>query len=123
MKYRAIAALFVDGRPIAPDEEFASASVPGRNWEPIDKEAKAAVSAHFASVPEQSAFAKSVLAEPAILGGTEIPVDWRGLHHMTRIKIARALAGAIEVPDGKTETQVADEIIAAEMENRAAEEG
>lgn len=55
-------------------------------------------------------------ADPSLI---EIDPNWRNLHHLTRAKIARAIAGKIDVPDGKTPTEVADEIIAAEVARRA----
>lgn len=47
-----------------------------------------------------------------------IPDDWRDLHHMQRLSLARRLA-----PDTEIDTaSEADEIIAAELERRAAVE-
>lgn len=54
-------------------------------------------------------------------GPVAIPADWESLHHKTRVALAEDIAGiAIEAADGKTKTQVADEIIAAEVEKRKA---
>lgn len=41
-KYRAMAALYVGSRLIAPGEGFTSDAVPGAQWEPLDDEGRAA---------------------------------------------------------------------------------
>lgn len=54
-------------------------------------------------------------------GPVAIPADWASLHHKTRVALAEDIAGRdIEAADGKTKTQVADEIIAAEVARQAA---
>lgn len=58
----------------------------------------------------------------AVAGGIPaIPDDWQSLHHKTRVALAEQIIGGdVEAADGKTKTQVADEIISAEAEKRAA---
>jgi hypothetical protein len=58
-------------------------------------------------------------------GGSEPPVvipdDWSALHHMTKIALAEQIIGKdIEPVDGKTKTQLAEDIISAEVAKRKA---
>lgn len=50
----------------------------------------------------------------------EIPDDWKTLHGMKRIALAKQIAGDINPPEGKKPGEYADEIIEAEVTRRAA---
>ncbi|MBX3579906.1 MAG: hypothetical protein KF723_22110 [Rhizobiaceae bacterium] len=52
---------------------------------------------------------------------TPIPEDWKSLHWMKRVKLAKDLVGDFTVPDDRKEVEVADEMIAAEIARRAAQ--
>jgi hypothetical protein len=50
-----------------------------------------------------------------------IPDDWRELHHNRKINIAEQIIGVdIEPAEGKTKTQLAEDIISAEVEKQSA---
>lgn len=107
-RYRAKAQLFLD-RLIEVGEEFSSSIVPGRNWEPLDDDAKRAVAAQFPS---------GVVAPPAP-GDTgrpllAIPDDWRELSPHKIIQIARKLGA----PATGTGLEVARTWIEREIANR-----
>lgn len=55
---------------------------------------------------------------------TEIKIDgWREMHHAQQVKLAKQLEGDFVVPDGKTETDVARELLQAEETRRAGTRG
>jgi hypothetical protein len=121
-KYRALKPLFI-GRPVAPGEEFASDEVPGRNWEPLDDAAKAAVSSRFGTLkPKPIPEPTGTVAAPAPDLGPTPGVDldgWRALHWTKQVEKATALFGDFTVPDGRTQAQVAREMLEAEEQRRA----
>lgn len=95
--------LFVDSRLIEIGEAFESDLPPGRNWEPVDDEARAAVAAR--KLPPQ----------PKIPGehGTpliEIPPEWRSLDKVDTVRLARRLGA----PNG-TKYPAAVEMIEREL--------
>lgn len=117
-KYRAKQYLLVDQRLIKPGETFASAQVPGRNWEPLDDDGKAAYGARHGEAkkaePEAPAVAPMRAKPAANAAPVAIPGDWRDTHHMTRVSLAKQLGA----PDN-VRVQEADDHIAAEVERRA----
>lgn len=116
--YEAAADIFTeDNRLVRPGERFSSDRVPGKNWLPCDEAAKAAVAERFPNGVEISAIEKP----PARTLATEIPDNWRELHHLRRHAIASAIKPKFTVPDGKSSSEVADEIIATEEARRAAQ--
>jgi hypothetical protein len=83
-KYRALAMLFIDSRLILAGEDFDSDLAPGKNWHPMDAEAKAKC--------EQ----RGNVPDPKIPGEhktplVEIPDDWRDLTAFQQIALARKL--------------------------------
>jgi hypothetical protein len=110
-RYRAQAALYMGrGVTIKPGETFTSDATPGRNWQPLDDVAKAAVDAAFPN-------GKPLVKELGVL--VPIPDNWAAMHWTQRASIAKQIAGELKVPDGKTEAQAADDIIKAELARRA----
>ena len=98
-KYRALAALYVGSRLIAPGEIFASDDVPGLQWEAVDADGKPLVAA----------------ADPNVV---EIPEGWRDLGPQKRISLAQRLGA----PAKGTNAADADKRIEAEVAKRAAAE-
>lgn len=63
----------------------------------------------------------SIVLEPKVV--LDIPKDWETLHPLRKVKIAKDLIGdGYVVPDGKKPAEYADEVIRAELEQRAAAE-
>jgi hypothetical protein len=92
-RYRAKAMLFLD-RLIVAGEEFESDATPGRNWEPLDDEAKAAIAA-MAFEPE-----------PRLPGShdgkpIDIPENWRTMYKVDIVRLARRLGApnGIKAPE------------------------
>lgn len=104
-RYRAKAGLFTD-RLIPPGEEFTSDATPGRNWEPLDDEAKAKVVA-LRKVPAPAGIepAKPLLA---------IPDDWSEMSGKKQI----ALAHKLGAPAKGTTAELARQYIEREIANR-----
>lgn len=89
-KYRALGPLFIGHRYIEAGEAFDSDLSPGRNWEPIDEDARRAKGA------------APVAPEPKLPGEhrtakVEIPDGWRDLKGLPLINIAKKLG----MPRGK----------------------
>lgn len=104
-RYRAKASLFTD-RLITPGEEFTSDATPGRNWEPLDDEAKAKVAA-----------LKRPAVQPALAPAaplTPIPDDWREWSAKRQIALAQKLGA----PAKGTTGQGAKDWIEREIANR-----
>ncbi len=104
-RYRAKASLFTD-RLIPPGEEFTSDATPGRNWEPLDDEAKAKVVAMKRPAPP----AGLEPAAPLIA----IPDDWSEWSGKKQI----ALAHKLGAPAKGTTAEVARQFIEREIANR-----
>jgi hypothetical protein len=140
-RYRAKANLFVK-RLIVEGEAFVSDAVPGKNWEPLDDEAHAAVAARFGKpvpVPKPTPEAEVVkpalepttelratpvaepapVAEPMAQEGATLAANWRSLHWTKQVEMAIALIGPFTVPDGKTQAMVAREMLEAEETRRS----
>ena len=104
--YRALAPVFTD-RLIRSGEEFSSDATPGRNWEPLDAEAKAKVAA--TKRPPEPA---PILPDSKPL--MAIPQDWR---QWSGKKII-ALAVKLGAPAKGTTVQTATDWIEREIANR-----
>ncbi|MER9768879.1 hypothetical protein NKJ09_22765 [Mesorhizobium sp. M0189] len=51
----------------------------------------------------------------------EIPEDWATLHHLQKVKLAKAIAGdGFIVPEGQKPAEVAEQVISDEVQRRAA---
>lgn len=105
-QYRAKARLFL-GRLVEVGEEFSSNDVPGRNWEPLDDEAKAAVTDRFgADAQPETKFSGKPLVD--------IPGDWKEL---SKPKLL-ALAHKLGAPAKGTGVEQATEWIEREVVQR-----
>lgn len=83
-RYRAKARLFLS-RLVEAGEEFTSDEVPGRNWEPVDADAEAAVKERF---PDGEPVADlKIDGKPLV----DIPKDWRDMSANKMIVLARKL--------------------------------
>ncbi len=92
-RYRARASLFTD-RLISPGEEFTSDSPPGRNWEPLDDEAKAkVVSLRKPREPSGLEPSKPLMA---------VPEDWREMSPKKQIALAHKLGAPAKGTTGET---------------------
>lgn len=105
--YRAKSRLFL-GRLVEVGEEFSSDDVPGRNWEPLDDEAKAAVADRFgaAEAPQETKFTGKPLVD--------IPADWK---EFSKPKLL-ALAHKLGAPAKGTGAEQAKEWIEREIVQR-----
>lgn len=106
-RYRAKALLFTD-RLIEVGEEFESDLQPGRNWEPLDAEAKAKAE----KLPPAAADPMALVRARPLL---EIPEDWRNLNPQQIINLAVKLGA----PHRGTTKDKAIAAIEAELFNRA----
>jgi hypothetical protein len=117
-EYEAGALIFDEhSRLIEVGERFRSDRVPGKNWLPVDDEAKAAVDARFG---KNGPVVTSLERQPATSLVAEIPDDWRDLHHLRRVQIAKQIRPDLAARDDKTISEVADEVIATEVARRSA---
>lgn len=108
-RYRARNLIFIESALYQIGEEFESDLAPGRNWEPIDEEAKAKVAA--ANLPPM---AQMVGEHRTPL--TEIPADWRTMKGLDLINLARKLGlkpGKVEDARAKIEHELATRLEAA----------
>jgi hypothetical protein len=111
--YRALGPLYLR-RLIVPGEEFESDLPPGRNWLPLDNNAKAAVEKYRA---ERGAILKiSDRLDPVVVNkdAVEIPNDWQELSAQKRRWLAMKLGAQSNVKAAD-----ADTYIQAELERRA----
>lgn len=102
-KYRAKGSLYVGGHLLNPGTEFESDAVPGKNWEPLDDEAK---TAHRARFPQPAAPAApdpepKVVEEKADPAQVEIPDGWIDLSKKQVVALSRKLGA----PHNNTYTQ------------------
>lgn len=112
-KYRALRPLFIRSL-IVPGEEFESDLPPGRAWEPLDDEARAAVEKFRNTNANVLSIVEKLDPKPQDTRSVEIPADWRDLHHSKRRHIAQKLGAQsnVKVAD-------ADTYIEAELQRRA----
>lgn len=112
-KYRALGLIYNKGL-IQPGQEFESDLPPGRNWEPLDDAAKAAVAKINAEKgPQRAALARMDNVRPAN-DAIEIPADWQ---NFSKSQI-RGLAMKLGAP-GTVSAANAETFITAELERRA----
>lgn len=111
-RYRARAALFIR-RLIDAGEEFESDLPPGRNWEPIDDDAKAAVEKYRADRGQVLALYDRLDPKPRDKATVEIPADWKTLSGPKRRSLAQRLGAQSTVTEAD-----ANSFIAAELEIR-----
>jgi hypothetical protein len=112
-KYRALRPLFIRSL-IVPGEEFESDLPPGRAWEPLDDEARAAVEKYRASQGKIIDIVERLDPKRADHSAVVIPGDWRELHATSRRNLAQKLGAQSNV-----KTADADSYIEAELASRA----
>jgi hypothetical protein len=120
-------AIRTDGPTIA---EFVAAGYPAKNYPPAGYASKSTPEEIAAAIAAQEAQANAQNGGNGSDGGSSatgaetppavIPADWESLHHFKKIALAEALIGGdIEADGDKTVTQVAEDVIRAEVEKRA----
>lgn len=112
-EYRALGKLFIR-KLIEPGERFTSDLPPGRNWEPLDDEAKAAVAKFRAEKGSVTDLASRLDPKPRDMGAVQIPENWQELTGAKR----RGLAMKLGAPGTVTKDD-ANSFITAELERRA----
>jgi hypothetical protein len=108
-RYRARALLLVD-RLIEPGEEFSSALPPGRNWEPLDDEARAAVETFRTENAKVLSIVERIEAD-----AVKIPENWEHRSVAQRRGLAQRLGAMKDVT-----IEEAEAVIRAEIERRGA---
>ena len=112
-RYRALGKLYVR-RLIEPGEEFESDLPPGRNWEPLDDEARAAVEEYRATKGKVLAISDRLNPSPPATAAVDIPADWRSLSGPKRRFLAQKLGAMSNVKETD-----ANSFIESELERRA----
>jgi hypothetical protein len=112
-RYRALGKLYVR-KLIEPGEEFESDLPPGRNWEPLDDQAREAVEKFRADNGKVLAIADRLNPMPTATAAVVIPDDWRSLSGPKRRFLAQKLGAQSNVKDSD-----ANSFIEAELERRA----
>jgi len=111
-KYRALGPLFLR-RLVETGEEFESDLQPGRNWHPLDDEAKAAVDKYRGANGKVLAIAERLDPKAREPAAVEIPADWGGLSGPKRRSLAQKLGAQSNVKEAN-----ANSFIEAELERR-----
>lgn len=111
-RYRALAPLFVR-QLVAAGEEFESELPPGRNWEPLDDEARAAVEEYRTKNATVLSIAEKLDPNPRAPAAVDIPADWPGLSGPKRRALAKKLGAQANVTEAD-----ANSFIEAELERR-----
>ena len=112
-RYRALGPLFLR-KLIAPGEEFESDLPPGRNWEPMDDEARTAVEQFRATNGKVLEIADRLNPRARDPAAVDIPADWRELSGPKRRFLAQKLGAQSNVREAD-----ANSYIEAELERRA----
>lgn len=112
-RYRARGPLFLR-RLVATGEEFESDLQPGRNWEPLDDEARAAVERFKADNGKVLVIADRIEPARQDRGAVEIPENWDNLTKAKRRGLAMKLGAQSNVS-----AENADSFIKAEIERRS----
>lgn len=112
-RYRALGKLYLR-KLIEPGEEFESDLLPGRNWEPLDDEAREAVEKYRATASDVLKIADRLNPSPRDPGAVEIPPDWRSLSGPKRRFLAQKLGAQSNVKESD-----ANSYIESELERRA----
>jgi hypothetical protein len=104
-KYRALGMLFIESRLILAGEDFESDLDPGKNWHPMDDEAKAKCEKRAVPNPTDEPHGRTL---PLV----EIPDDWRDLSAAGQIAIAKKLGSPAkgttrEIAINRIETELA----------------
>jgi hypothetical protein len=111
-RYRALGPLYLR-RLIVAGEEFESELPPGRNWEPLDDEAREAVAKYRTDNAKVLSIADRLDPPKRDSAAVEIPADWKSLSGPKR----RALAMKCGAQSNVREKD-ADSFIEAELDRR-----
>lgn len=111
-RYRALAPLYLRSL-IRAGEEFDSELPPGRNWEPLDDEARAAVDKFNAERGNIHQLADRLDPKPHRNDAIAVPQDWRSLSGPKRRALAKRLGAQTNVTEAD-----ANSFIEAEIERR-----
>ena len=111
-RYRALGPLYLRKLVVA-GEEFDSDLPPGRNWEPLDDEARAAVEKYRGANAKVLSIAEKLDPKPRDPAAIVIPTDWREASGQKR----RALAMRLGAQSNVTVAD-ANSFIEAELERR-----
>jgi hypothetical protein len=108
-RYRALGPLYLR-RLIVAGEEFESELPPGRNWEPLDEEARAAVAKYRSENAKVLSVANRI--EPVVPASVTvlIPDDWRDLSAQKRRWLAQKLGAQSNVKAADANTYIEAEI-------------
>ena len=112
-RYRALGRLYVR-KLISAGEEFESDLPPGRNWQPLDDEAREAVDRFRASAGAVLSIADRLDPSPPAPAAIDIPDDWRSLSGPKRRFLAQKLGAQSNVKETD-----ANSYIESELERRA----
>lgn len=112
-RYRALGPLYLR-RLIVAGEEFESDLPPGRNWQPLDAEAEAAVEQYRAEKGQVLEIADRLNPRVTDKQAVEIPAEWQGLSWPKRRVLAMQLGAQSNVKSAD-----ANSFITAELERRA----
>jgi hypothetical protein len=112
-RYRALGPLYLR-RLIVAGEEFESELPPGRNWEPLDEEARAAVAKYRSGNARVLSVVERLEPTPSAFAAVQIPDDWRELSAQRRRWLAQKLGAQSNVKAADANTY-----IEAELERRA----
>lgn len=112
-RYRALGPIYLR-KLIDAGQVFESELTPGRNWEPLDEEAKAAVAAYREKRGTVLDLAEKRDPKPRDFAAVDIPQDWATMTGAKR----RGLAMRLGAP-GTVKKDDANSFIVAELERRA----
>jgi hypothetical protein len=112
-KYRALGPLYVR-RLIEGGEVFESDLPPGRNWEPLDDEARAAVEKYRKERGKVLALYDRLQPRAVDKNAVDIPADWKTSSGPKRRSLAQRLGAQSNVTEAD-----ANSFIEAELERRA----
>lgn len=112
-RYRALGKLYLR-KLIEPGEEFESDLPPGRNWEPLDDEAREAVDHFRATSGKVLEIADRLNPTRPPPSSVDIPEDWRSLSGPKRRFLAQKLGAQTNVKEAD-----ANSYIESELERRA----
>lgn len=112
-RYRALNPLFIR-RLIAAGEEFESDLPPGRNWEPMDDEARAEVAKYQGKNAKVLKIAEQIDPRPRDMAAVDIPAGWHDASGQKRRALAMQLGA-----QGTVKVIEADSFIEAELARRS----
>ena len=108
-KYRALGPLFLR-KLLKAGEEFESELPPGRNWLPLDDEARAAVEKMKADRGQVFQIADRLDPRPHNNDAVDIPKDWPSLSGQKRRALAQKLGAQSNVKVADADTYITAEI-------------